>query len=189
MLNQYTPLPNTMNMGSMTMMGQPTVIGAGNDANNYLDTRKERMTDDQGTVRVDHSFANGDTAFFRYSAASEYGFMPEGLPGFGLYHDNLSQQGILAWTRILSPHMVNMASVAISRLVMMHTTESAGKNDIVDRIGHYRNRFSAVPMPGARPTSMSRDIRLWRQLSGHADARLGHRHRGPGLAELADRPP
>ena len=135
MLNKYTPPPNTMNMGSSTMMGQPTVIGAGNDANNYLDTRKERMTDDQGTVRVDHSFANGDTAFFRYSAASEYGFMPEGLPGFGLYHDNFSQQGILAWTRTLSPHMVNMASVAISRLVMMHTTESAGKNDIVDELG------------------------------------------------------
>jgi hypothetical protein len=135
MLNQYTPQPNTMDMGVMTMMGQPTVIGAGNDANNYLDTRKERMTDDQGTFRVDHSFANGDTAFLRYSAGSEYGFMPEGLPGFGFYHGNLSQQGTAAWTRILSTHMVNQASVADSRLVMMHTTESAGKNDIVDQLG------------------------------------------------------
>ncbi len=135
MLNKYTPQPNTMDMGSMTMMGQPTVIGAGNDANNYLDTRKEHMTDDQGTARVDHSFANGDTAFIRYSAGSEYGFMPEGLPGFGLYHDNLSQQGVLAWTRVLSPHMVNLATAAISRLVMMHSTESAGKNDIVDQLG------------------------------------------------------
>ncbi len=135
MLNKYTPQPNTMNMGSSTMMGQPTVIGAGNDANNYLDTRNEHMTDDQGTIRVDHSFSNGDTAFFRYSGASEYGFMPEGLPGFGMYHDNLSQQGTLAWNRVLSTHMVNMASVAISRLAMMHTTESAGKNDIVDELG------------------------------------------------------
>lgn len=135
MLNQYTPQPNTMDMGSMTMMGQPTVIGAGNDANNYLDTRKEHMTDDQGTVRVDHSFANGDTAFIRYSAGSEYGFMPEGLPGFGLYHDNFSQQGVLGWTRVLSPHMVNLATVAVSRLVMVHSTESAGKNDIVDQLG------------------------------------------------------
>jgi hypothetical protein len=135
MLNQYTPLPNTMNMGGMTIMGQPTVIGAGNDANNYLDTRKEHMTDDQGTARIDHSFANGDTVFFRYSAGSEYGFMPEGLPGFGLYHDNFSQQGTGAWTRVISAHMVNLASVAISRLVMMHTTESAGKNDIVDELG------------------------------------------------------
>jgi hypothetical protein len=124
-----------MDMGSSTMMGQPTVIGAGNDANNYLDARNEHMTDDQGTIRADHNFANGDTAFLRYSAASEYGFMPEGLPGFGMYHDNLSQQGTLAWNRVLSTHMVNMASVAISRLAMMHTTESAGKNDIVDELG------------------------------------------------------
>jgi len=65
MLNKYTPQPNTMDMGSMTMMGQPTVIGAGNDANNYMDTRNERMFNDQGTVRLDHNFANGDTAFIR----------------------------------------------------------------------------------------------------------------------------
>jgi hypothetical protein len=135
MLNKYTPQPNTMDMGSMTMMGQPTVIGAGNDANNYLDTRNEHMTDDQGTVRVDHSFANGDTAFFRYSGASQYGFMPEGLPGFGLYHNNLSQHGILGWNRVVSQRLVNLASVSISRLVMMHTTESAAKNDIVTQLG------------------------------------------------------
>jgi hypothetical protein len=135
MLNQYTPQPNTMDMGGMTMMGQPTVIGAGNDANNYLDARKEQMTDDQGTIRVDHNFGNGDLAFFRYSGAGEFGFMPEGLPGFGFYHDDLSQQGILAWNHVFSSHLVNMASGAISRLSMMHTTESANKNDIVDQLG------------------------------------------------------
>ena len=149
MLSKYTPQPNTMNMGSMTMMGQPTVIGAGNDANNYLDTRKEHMTDDQGTVRVDHSFANGDTAFIRYSAASEYGFMPEGLPGFGLYHDNFSEQGILAWNRVISTHMVNMATVAVSRLAMSHTTESAGTNDIVDELGITGTGFGGPKAWGA----------------------------------------
>jgi len=149
MLNKYTPQPNTMDMGSMTMMGQPTVVGAGNDANNYLDTRKERMTDDQGTVRVDHSFANGDTAFIRYSAASEYGFMPEGLPGFGLYHDNFSHQGTGAWNRVLSTHLVNMATVAVSRLAMSHTTESAGTNDIVDELGITGTGFGGPKAWGA----------------------------------------
>jgi Carboxypeptidase regulatory-like domain len=135
MLNKYTPQPNTMDMGSMTMMGQPTVVGAGNDANNYLDTRKQRMYNDQGTARVDHNFGNGDLAFFRYSAAHEDGFMPEGLPGFGYFHDNLSQNGILAWNHVFSSHLVNMASGAISRLSMNHTTESANKNDIVTELG------------------------------------------------------
>jgi hypothetical protein len=150
MLNKYTPQPNTMmDMGGMTMMGQPTVIGAGNDANNYLDTRKERMTDDQGTVRIDHSFAHGDTAFFRYSAASQYGFMPEGLPGFGMYHDNFSQQGTLAWNRVISTSLVNSASVAVSRLVMSHTTESASKNDIVTELGITGTGFGGPKAWGA----------------------------------------
>ena len=145
-LNKYTPQPNTMDMGGMTMMGQPTVIGAGNDANNYLDVRKEIMYHDQGTARVDHSFDNGDTAFMRYSASAERGFMPTNLPGFGTYHDDFAQQGVLGWTRILSPHMVNIASVAVSRLAMAHTTESANKNDIVDELGLTGTGFGG---PGA----------------------------------------
>ena len=58
MLKQYTPQPNLMmGMGmGMTMMGQPTVVGAGNDSNNYLDVRNEIHYTDQGTVRVDHQF-------------------------------------------------------------------------------------------------------------------------------------
>jgi hypothetical protein len=149
MLNKYTPRPNTMNMGSMTMMGQPTVIGAGNDANNYLDLRKQGMTNDQGTVRIDHSFAGGDTAFFRYSGAGEFGFMPEGLPGFGFYHDDLSQQGILAWNHVFNSRLLNEASAAISRLSMMHTTESANKNNIVSELGITGTGFGGPAAWGA----------------------------------------
>ncbi len=139
MLNKYTPQPNVDmgmgGMGGMTMMGQPTVVGAGNDANNYMDTRNERMFNDQGTSRVDHNFANGDTVFIRYSAASEHGFMPQNLPGFGIYHDNFAQQGTAAWNRVISPNILNTASLAVSRLAMSHTTESAQKNDIVTELG------------------------------------------------------
>ena len=149
MLTKYTPQPNTMDMGSMTMMGQPTVIGAGNDANNYLDVRRERMLHDQGTARVDHSFSDGDTAFLRYSASGERGFMPTNLPGFGTYHDDFSQQGTLGWTRVLSTHMVNIASLAVSRLKMAHTTESADKNDIVTELGITGTGFGGPDAWGA----------------------------------------
>jgi hypothetical protein len=149
MLNKYTPQPNTMNMGSMTMMGQPTVVGAGNDANNYLDLRKQRMNDDQGTVRIDHDFGGGDLAYFRYSGAGEFGFMPEGLPGFGFYHDDLAQNGILAWNHVFSSRLVNSASGAISRLTMMHSTESANKNDIVTELGITGTGFGGPAAWGA----------------------------------------
>ncbi|WP_348261698.1 carboxypeptidase-like regulatory domain-containing protein [Telmatobacter sp. DSM 110680] len=149
MLNKYTPQPNTMDMGSMTMMGQPTVVGAGNDANNYLDLRKQRMNDDQGTVRIDHNFGNGDLAYFRYSGAGEFGFMPEGLPGFGFYHDDLAQNGILAWNHVFSSQLVNSASGAISRLTMMHSTESANRNDIVTELGITGTGFGGPAAWGA----------------------------------------
>ena len=149
MLQKYTPQPNSMDMGGMTMMGQPTVVGAGNDANNYLDARKELMYNDQGTARIDHDFGHGDTAFFRYSAGGEHGFMPENLPGFGFYHDDLSQHGILAWNHVISAQMVNMASVAISRLTMMHSTESANKKDIVTELGLTGTGFGGPAAWGA----------------------------------------
>ena len=136
MLQDYVPQPNQMSgMMGMTMNGQPTVIGAGNDSNNYLDLRNELHYTDQGTLRVDHDFSNGSGAFVRYSAQGEHGFMPENLPGFGYYHDNLAQQGVLGLSLVISPRMVNTASLAISRLSMNHTTESANKNDIVDQLG------------------------------------------------------
>lgn len=149
MLGKYVPRPNTMNMGSSTMMGQPTVIGAGNDANNYLDARKQHMYSDQGTVRIDHNFANGDNVFFRYSASGEYGFHPQGLPGFGFYHDDLAQQGVLAYTHIFNSHLVNSFSGAISRLVMMHSTESANKSDIVTELGIQGTGFGGPAAWGA----------------------------------------
>jgi hypothetical protein len=98
MLMQYTPMPNLMmgGMSGMTMMGQPTVVGSGNDSNNYLDARNEIHDTDQGTARVDHQFGTKDMAFVRYSAGGEHGFMPQNLPGFGYLHDNLAQQGVLS---------------------------------------------------------------------------------------------
>ena len=55
MLTKYVPAPNLMmGMGAgMTMMGQPTVLGAGNDSNNYLDVLNEIHYNNQGTIRVD----------------------------------------------------------------------------------------------------------------------------------------
>ncbi|QHS52613.1 TonB-dependent receptor [Edaphobacter sp. 12200R-103] len=140
MLEQYTPRPNVMmdgmgGMGGMTMMGQPTVIGAGNDANNYLDVRNEVHETDQGTARVDHQFGSKDTGFIRYSLSAEHGFMPQNLPGFGYPHDNLSQQGVGSYSHIFTTSLLNVATVAVSRLSMNHTTESANKNDIVGQLG------------------------------------------------------
>ena len=39
--------------------------------------------------------------------------MPQNLPGFGFNHDNMAQNGVGAWTRVISPAMVNTASAPV----------------------------------------------------------------------------
>jgi hypothetical protein len=137
-LSQYVPRPN-MDMGmmgcGMTMMGIPQVVGAGVDCNNYIDVRNEHHKTDQATIRFDQNFHRGDSIFARYSFSSEKGFMPQNLPGFGAIHDNLSQNGTVGWNRIISPNVVNMANITVSRLSMHRTSENSLANDIVSQLG------------------------------------------------------
>ncbi len=188
-LQKYVPLQSSdaaMNTGGcgMTMMGAPTIVGGGVDCNNYLDARNERHLNDQGTVRIDHTLTRGDTLSARYTASAEHGFMPQFLPGFGSYHDNFSQQGNIAWNRIISPRMVNIASISVSRLAMSHLSENNASNDIVSQLGirgigyggkgaygaPYFNvqgyspmgdNFSATPMQAWDTIAEARDLLSW----------------------------
>src|SRR5260370_16908385 len=88
-LLNYLPAPNMpmgMNGCGMTMMGAPQVIGAGQDCNNYLDSRDEHHVNDQGTVRVDHVFNPGDTLSPPYSLISEHRFIPINHPPLRTSH-------------------------------------------------------------------------------------------------------
>jgi hypothetical protein len=137
-LRKYVPRPN-MEMGmrgcGMTMMGIPTVTGAGLDCNNFLDVSNAHHRTDQATIRVDQTFEKGDAFLARYSFSSEKGFMPQNLPGFGALHDNLSQNGTVSWTRLISPTIVNIGSITFSRLAMHRTSENSFTNDIVSELG------------------------------------------------------
>jgi len=137
-LRKYIPRPN-LDMGmigcGMTMMGAPTVVGAGVDCNNYLDVRNAHHVTDQATIRFDQTLSGGDSIFARYSFSSEKGFTPQNLPGFGALHDNFSQNGTIGWTRIISPNLVNIATITASRLSMHRTSENSFTNDIVSELG------------------------------------------------------
>jgi carboxypeptidase family protein len=130
-LMAYIPMPNM------------TMDGMGADSNNYLDIRNETHYNDQGTVRIDHNFAGGDTLFGRYSIGQESGFSPssgvtattEDLPGFGANFDNRSQQATIAWNHIFAPNKLNTISIAVSRLSMDRTSQNNNVNDIVGQLG------------------------------------------------------
>jgi hypothetical protein len=129
-LMQHVPMPN------MVMSGTA-------DSNNYLDIRNETHFEDQGTVRIDHNFSNGDTLFGRYSIGQENGFSPssgttsttENLPGFGANFDNRSQQAVISWNHIFSANKVNTVSIAVSRLSMDRSSQNDAVNDIVGQLG------------------------------------------------------
>src|SRR5882672_7470789 len=142
LMMNYVPMPNAgmgMSIGAigcgMTMMGSPTLVGAGTDCNNYLDVRNELHVTNQATVRIDQMFARGDSVTARYSLGAENGFMPssgssfvtQNLPGFGVSHDNFSQQGSITWTHIVNPRMVNAAAITISRLAMSRWDENSNQ--------------------------------------------------------------
>jgi carboxypeptidase family protein len=130
-LMTYVPMPNMM------------MEGTGADSNNYLDIRNEAHYNDQGTIRVDHNFASGDTLFGRYSIGQESGFSPssgvtattEDLPGFGANFDNRSQQATIAWNHIFAANKLNTVSIAVSRLSMDRTSQNNNVNDIVGQLG------------------------------------------------------
>lgn len=146
-LLKYVPRPNampgmTMPCGSATM--GVANAGSGADCNNYMDVRNEDQTNDQGTVRIDQVFSNGDSIVARFSLSSEDGFtpgeMPPGgvgslLPGFGSFNDNFSEQGNVSWNKIISPTMLNTAAITFSRLSMHRYEEDAFGNDIVSQLG------------------------------------------------------
>jgi hypothetical protein len=130
-LMAYVPMPNMM------------MDGMAADSNNYLDIRNETHSNDQGTVRIDHNFAGGDTLFGRYSIGQESGFSPssgatattEDLPGFGANFDNRSQQATVAWNHIFTANKLNTFSIAVSRLSMDRTSQNNNVNDIVGQLG------------------------------------------------------
>jgi len=126
MLQSYVPRPNQMSGMGMTMNGQPTVVGSGNDSNNYLDVRNEQHFTDQGTVRVDQTSA-GEPAF-TLQAQGEHGFMPQNLPGFG-YSTIIWRNRVFWVEHVLSASMLNIASVAIFGLTMNHHDGECNKND------------------------------------------------------------
>ena len=142
-LQKFVPHPNAddgmMSMGTamcgMTMMGAPTLVGAGTDCNNFVDTRNQLHITDQATVRIDHHFDGGDSLTGRYSLSAENGFSPENLPGFGSNHDNLAENGGIAWNHVISPQIVSMAAVTVSRLSMNRQEQNANVNDIVTELG------------------------------------------------------
>jgi hypothetical protein len=117
-LERFVPLPNMED-----------------DVNNYLDTRAQRLDNDQFNVRLDHTFAGGSSLFARYSYSQEAGFTPENLPGFGSNHDNTVQNLNLTSIHPFSSTLVSELRFGFQRMQLRRLGEKANGEDLVSELG------------------------------------------------------
>jgi Carboxypeptidase regulatory-like domain len=103
--------------------------------NNYLDTRAQRLNNDQATVRIDHAFAGGAALFGRYTLSKERGFVPENLPGFGTNHDNRVQNTTVTLVQPFSSRLVNEVRGGFTRMQLNRLGENANGDDLIGQLG------------------------------------------------------
>jgi hypothetical protein len=117
-LQRFIPLPNL-----------PGV------ANNFLDTRAQRLTNDQFNLRVDRTLSGGASLFARYSLSNEDGFTPENLPGFGALHDNQVQNLTTTYIKPISPTVVSELRFGYQRMQLHRDGEKANGEDLIGQLG------------------------------------------------------
>ncbi|MFN7923306.1 MAG: carboxypeptidase regulatory-like domain-containing protein [Bryobacteraceae bacterium] len=107
-------------------------------ANNYILNPKYTDTNDQGDIKVDHTFSTRDTMMFRYSRGDREFIVPLNVPGVpfdGYFSANeflpqvINNRGaVLSQTHTFSPRVINEARVGFNRLYATVTPRSQGKN-------------------------------------------------------------
>src|SRR5207245_7465112 len=113
----------------------PNLPGA---ANNYVLNPKFTDDNDQGDIKIDHTFSAKDIMFFRYSMWNDTFVVPLNVPGVpfnGYFAANefepqvINVRGIaLSQTHTFSPHMVNEFRLGYNRLYATVTPRSGGRN-------------------------------------------------------------
>jgi hypothetical protein len=102
---------------------QPNLGGL---AANYLLNPVDHYDTDQGSVKIDHDFNEGSRAFFRFTRAFTGDINSRSLGPVATPYLNVTipvTQGVLSYTRVFTPHIINQTRFGISR-------ENIGSNEI-----------------------------------------------------------
>lgn len=133
--NNQIPL-NRINPVALQVLQQfvalPNLPGS---TNNYLDTRAQDLQNDGFNVRIDRSWAGGNSVFGRYSLSNERGFTPENLPGFGASHDNRVQNLTFTVVNPIGHRFLNEARLGVTRMRLHRYGERANGDDLITQLG------------------------------------------------------
>jgi hypothetical protein len=126
-------------------------------ANNFVFAPVFRISENDEDLKVDHTFSDFDSAWFRYSHSSVNEFDPGSLPapavGGGQPTGNVSQpanQAVLSETHLFSPTTVNQARLAWSRLALTSTNLDYGQY-LAQTIGIPGANLPGVPLTSGLP--------------------------------------
>ncbi len=83
--------------------------------NQFTHPASQRVSDNYGQVRVDHTFSSNDSLFGRYTISNAQGIDPLAYPQFRSFRSSRSQYATLSETHVFSSALLNTARVSFSR--------------------------------------------------------------------------
>ncbi len=130
----YYPLPNNNGVGALGL------------TNNYLATNASGVNNDQGDAKIDYRFSPKDNVSGRFTIGRAYNLpfrvaLPTTIGTTSAYP---TTGGVITWTRVISPSIVNEARVAFNRIRLTDTVV-----DIFGSFGLTGN--SKLGIPGGQP--------------------------------------
>ena len=130
----YYPLPNNTGTGSLGL------------TSNYLATSANGVNNDQGDAKIDYRLSNKDSISGRFTIGRAYNLpfrvaLPTTIPTASAYP---TTGGVISWTRVISPTIVNEARIAFNRIRLTDTV-----TDIFGSFGLTGN--SKLGIPGGQP--------------------------------------
>ena len=117
--SQYYPLPTNNNLVS-----------------NQINNTYSKTTADQGDVRIDWSASSKDQVFGRYSQSSLTFPSQRSQPlTYDAFNNNPTKNGVLDWTRTVSPSIVNDARVGVNYVLVNNGAASSSLPDLNQQFG------------------------------------------------------
>jgi len=153
------PVPNNIGTGA---------LGLGS---NFLGTSASAVNNDQGDAKVDYRAGNKDSFSGRFSIGRAFSLpvrvaLPTTIPSTSSYP---TTGGVISWTRVISPTVVNEARVAFTRIRLTDTVV-----DLYGLFGPTGNQKLGIP--GGQPVPGISNVNLGgtEGLSGIGSIGLGN---------------
>ncbi len=140
--------------GLINLFPDPNLPG---QVNNYASDPNQTVNRDNYDIKIDQNFGAKDQAFFRYSQQGTQQYLPGPLPLPAVGSINASnnlyplKQFVAAYTRTLSPAMVNEVRAAATRLNIKALQLNYG-NNVAEQVGIPGVNSGSNPLFSGLPT-------------------------------------